>query len=294
VEKMAKLILITCAAVAVLFAVLYMIPVKSCDVQWLDRDLTPIEGPFGECPAKLDTREVGERRFARIGGNVYRLTEQITTEKAGFPCMTGVACFPIPSRAREWKRLEFIKLDGLVDIDKLQAYYGGRYLSDGKAQFYGWLPITELTPPLDLARLRDVDPRTSEEYPPSAYVTDGRWVLHNEKVVPGADPATFRTMVARTLKGRAIASESFARDRHAVFLQASKIDGADPATFGVVVYGGDEKPDSVNAGGGWIATDRSGAWVITVGEARRLDVTPVQLGALRADVTRASAAVRQR
>src|SRR5688572_23752906 len=73
-----------------------MWPRSSCSVEWLDSNLERFEGPFRDCSEKLSKVQVGRSEFSQFGPDMYRADHSILIEPAGFPCMTGVTCFPIP------------------------------------------------------------------------------------------------------------------------------------------------------------------------------------------------------
>jgi len=286
---MKKVIVCSVAVTAALLAWLLSQPVKTCSVEWLDRDLNRTEGPFKDCyaPKKLPIRKMGEDQYARVGADVYRMKVNVVSEDGGFPCMTGVACFPIPTLAHEWKTIEFIKLDGPVNFNKLAASSDGHYLSDGVNQFNDWHRIVPLSPPLNLQRLRPADPRRSEKYPEttfSRYVTDLKWVLLDENVLPDADPATFQVVVARTPVGTADESQQFGRDRLHVYYGEKIIEGADPESFGVVVYDDSPLPADAEYRGSLIGTDNRKVWVLHADEWKPVIVSKSQFAALRRDL----------
>ena len=262
-----------------------LLPSTSCFVNWLDSDLQRIEGPFTQCPKQLDERRIGLSNFARVGANVYRVDRLESVQPAGFPCMIGVACLPIPTGRRTWKRIELIRLDGPVAFERLKAYMNGEYMSDGNALFTDYKRVDATEFPIDPTRLRRLpcvcsDPGRSR----GGYFTDGRYVLTGKTVVHGADPASFSDDLASLdPEGYYLQPTPFARDRISVFAYGKPIDGADPARFGVL-----RKSNEV------IGFDANRAWRDEGDDIEPLDLTSDQLKLLRTDLESARAARQQR
>lgn len=159
-----------------------LLPKTNCSVDWLDSRLQRSDGPFLQCPKQLDERRIGLANFSRIGADVYRVTRSEYTEPAGFPCMIGAACLPIPIGRRTWKKIEFIRLDGPVVFERLQPYMDGNYMSDGDALFTDYKRVDSTQAPIDPTRLRSLPCVPYDTGAPcGAYSTDGRYVLEGEQ-----------------------------------------------------------------------------------------------------------------
>lgn len=262
-----------------------LLPKTNCSVDWLDSRLQRSDGPFLQCPKQLDERRIGLANFSRIGADVYRVTRSEYTEPAGFPCMIGAACLPIPTGRRTWKKIEFIRLDGPVVFERLQPYMDGNYMSDGDALFTDYKRVDSTQAPIDPTRLRSLPCVPYDTGAPcGAYSTDGRYVLEGRTVVHGADPASFTDdLPALEQEGYHLQPAPFARDRTSVFAYGERIDGADPATFGVL-----------RKSNGIIGFDKHRAWRDGSDELEQLDLTSDQLQQLRADLDSARAAKETR
>lgn len=263
-------------------------PETSCFSQWFDSNGEKIEGPT-TCPAKLQIRDLGRSKVTNVGGKVYWYLFEETKEEAGFPCMIGVACFPIPHGRRTWQTMKFTRLDGQAQFEKLQPYLDGVYFSDSRNGFWFWSRVDDADPPIEWARLHSVPctPAAIGE-PCNGYVTDGRYVLHEEKIVRGADPASFTDDVpSLEPHGGNSGKDSFGRDAMRVFYEANEIRGADPASFGILKYSSEDKYD--HDLGSVIASDKSHAWRVGINEITALDVTPVQMTRIRSELAKAIA-----
>jgi hypothetical protein len=265
------------------------VPEIVCTVDWVDSDSRPINGPFYECDGSFTTRHIGFLKYTQIGNDVYRISE----------VHGGV----LPSRGlrpRAPKRFVLIKLDGPVDWDKLQDYFDGRYLSDGKVILNtDGKTVLSLTPALNIANLHPVPGSATGRT--SDYATDGHWVILYDKPVKGADAPTFRQIFARELDGAQVESQTkmeFGRDQNSVYYADSKLKSADPNSFGLVSYNNCRNPppgiqfnsDQVERGAGWVAVDRNRAWEVDFTGVTSLAVTDAQLHALQNDLQRANAA----
>jgi len=262
-----------------------LLPRTSCFVNWLDSDLHRLDGPFSQCPKQLDERRIGLSNFARIGANVYRVGRDESVQPAGFPCLIGVACLPIPSGRRTWKKIELIRLDGPVVFERLKAYMDGEYMSDGNAMFNDYKRVDATDFPIDPTRLRRFPCFQSDPgVPCKAYITDGRYVFRGKAVVYGADPTSFSDdLGSLDTEGYHLQSTAFTRDRTSVFAYGKRINGADPATFGVL-----RKPNEI------IGFDKQHAWRDRSDEVEPLDLTSDQLQKLRAELESARAARKAR
>ncbi len=240
---------------AILFAAFHLnrlFPDTSCNVRWLNQDLEQVTGSFKECPRRFEKlRELGGRQYVELEGRVFRMDNEVV-RSGDDACMTGVACIPIITRAQEWRTIEFIELPGSIKFSKLEAYHDGNYLSDGDVQFFNWRQIERLSPPVAMQRLRNIG---------NSYVTDGRWVLYQEHVAHGADPATFQSIKYLDARGYGEdRSQDFARDKRHVFYQAKPIANADPASFKVIVYADKPRPEGFTSQSSIIAFDKSNVW----------------------------------
>jgi len=199
--------------------------------------------------------------------------------------MIGVTCIPIPQVRRTWQRIELIRLDGPVVFERLEAYMDGEYMSDGKAMFTDYKRVDATEFPIDPKRLRPLPCASSEPGTSCGrYFTDGRYILTGTTVVHGADPASFSgELPALDPEGYFLQSTPFSRDRTSVFAYEKRIEGADPATFGVL-----RKTPEI------IGFDKTHAWKAESDELEQLDLTPVQLQRLRADMENARAARKAR
>lgn len=269
-----------------------VLPHSSCITEWFDSNRDPIEGPFNQCPAKLKERQIGRLKLASIGGQVYRVDIAESRDPAGFPCMTGVACFPIPQGRRTWKRFSFIRLQGPIHFDSMQSYLDGTYIGDGRNLFYDFKRLEDLEPPIDASHLGILG--CAPDIPAglcSSTATDGRYVLDGEKVLHGADPATFgKHVLIVTMKGTRAETTAFRSDVKNVFYGATKIKGADPATFGVLQYGHDD----VAAGlpGVMVASDHVHAWRVGPDEVEQITVSTEQMRRIRSDLENATKTFR--
>lgn len=258
-----------------------MMPETSCFSQWFDSQGEKIEGPTDAWPAKLQVRDLGRSKVANVKGKVYWYRFEETKEEAGFPCMIGVACFPFPHGRRTWQTMNFTRMDGPAEFAKLQPYLDGVYFSDGRNGFRFSSRVDDADPPIEWARLRSVPctPAAIVE-PCDGYVTDGRYVLYKEKIVRGADPASFTDDVPSPgPHGGNNGKDSFGRDGKRVFYEATAIEGADPASFGVLKYSSEDKYDRDL--GSVVASDKSHAWRVGFHEITALDVTPAQMTHIR-------------
>lgn len=280
--------------VSVLFLLLayyIFVPEQICSVEWADIDMNPIHGPFHTCPTYIEKRRIGILDFARVDGEVYRVAG---IHGNGQPPQKGL-------RPRVFERFLFIKLDGPLDWYKLQGYYGDRYLSDGSVVLtFAGERMPALIPPLDVARLRTVPGSEAID----VYATDGYWVLNRDKVVAGADAATFQRVMAFESDGTKVSFDThmeFGRDRNHVYHGDNIFRSADPDSFGLISYnlGRDPPPginfrsDSVSLGSGWVAVDRKQAWEVDFTGVWPLQVTDDQLKTLQRDLRRAIAAARE-
>jgi hypothetical protein len=265
------------------------VPEVVCTVDWVDSSLRPINGPFYECTGRFETRHIGYLEYTRIGSDVYRVSEV----HGGVLPRRGL-------RPRVPMRFVLIKLDGPVDWDKLQDYFNERYLSDGKVILnLAGKKILSLTPALDIAKLHSVPGHAVGRN--SDYATDGRWVILDDNPVNGAEAPTFRQIFALELDGAQVESHTkmeFGRDQNFVYYGDSKLEGADPNSFGLVSYNDCRTPppgiqfhsDQVELGAGWVAVDRKQAWEVDFTGVTSLAVTDAQLHTLQNDLQRANAA----
>jgi hypothetical protein len=158
-------------------------------------------------------------------------------------------------------------------------------MSDGNAMFTDYKRVDATEFPIDPTRLRRLPCLQSDPgVPCGAYITDGRYVFKDKIVVYGADPASFSDDLASLdTEGYYLQSTVFARDRTSVFAYGKRIDGADPATFGVL-----RKSNEI------IGFDKQHAWRDRSDEVEQLDLTSDQLQKLRAELESARAARKAR
>lgn len=271
---MGKIVLYIASTILVVFTLIIgatMWPSTTCSVEWLDSTLERIEGPFSECRKGLKEVRVGRSDFVQIGLDVFEVRHSVQSEAAGFPCMTGVTCFPIPQGRRTWKVDKYIRLDGPVELPKLRSYLDDSYVSDGKAVFAGFERAPAVEPPIDVARLHWVACVPFDEGAPcESYATDGTYVLRGETVIQGVDSKSFTDdLPALDLEGKHLRSSPFARDHTSVYAYGKKIPGADPVHFGVL------------AENGIIGFDRDHAWRDRVDEVEAYEIDSVELKRLR-------------
>jgi hypothetical protein len=282
-------------AVFFLFLSYYLfVPETVCSVDWVDSARKPIQGKFYECKRKLETRHVGLFDYIQIDNDVYRVSEIYHQQ--------------LPShtlRSRVEKNFLLIRLDGPVDLDKLQSYFSDRYLSDNKVILDNeGRRVLSLSPTLNIANLRPVPNLPANSDRVSDYATDGRWVILRDKVVENADATTFKQVSALELDGSQVESHTnmeFARDQRAVYHGGDKLDDADPESFGIISYNDCRNPppgidffsQDVELGAGWVALDRTHAWEVTSLYFKPLPVTAAQLKMLNSDLKKATIAAQK-
>jgi hypothetical protein len=235
--KMKTLVTI-CAVAALLPFVLALSPVRGehasndfCTVEQVDPDtLWRMDTDPPSCKAVLaQSRTLGQDlRYAHVDGHVYWMKEHENEHT-----------------------IELIEIEGPVAFDRLHPYLSGAYVSDGSALLYGWRRVHTLDLPINPGNLRRFHKSGPEL---SRYVTDGRWVVYEDRALDGADAASFR-LIAPPPKKEKLGPE-FGRDKSGVYYGAVRILGADPASFQLVSL-----PD---AGGlriqGYYAIDRAHVW----------------------------------
>lgn len=282
---MGKRVLAAAAAVPLLLLGYCNLPSTSCTAAWRDVEGKDLAAPVDACRNEPDTRAVGGMAFARVGQHVYRVEKWERRQPGGPVCMIGVACFPLYERPRKERGLLLIRLEGPVDLTRLHSYLDDRILSDGSAVFDSLQRVPRLEPALELTQLRAALPG----HPVPEYVTDGRWVLHYGKVLPGADPSTLKAVpigfIGSGSDSYAPAVPAVVRDRHAVFFGGQRIDGADPATFTIVhyvrdrLYPGGNLPDT-----GWIGLDHRSGWSLSESGAEPLVLSAQRYRDLREEL----------
>ncbi len=282
---MGKFALAVVAAVPLLMLGYCNIPVTSCTAAWTDVEGKDLVAPVDACRHRPDIHAVGNLAFARTGEHVYRVDRWETRQPGGPMCMIGVACLPLYERPRRERALLLVRLEGPVDLARLRSYLDDRILSDGSAVFDSLRRVPPLAPALNLAQLRAALPGSLVP----THVTDGRWVIYDGQVLPGADASTFEAVpITFIVPGAEPDSlRSVARDRRAVFFGSQRIDGADPATFILVHYArenlhpGGNLPDS-----GWIGLDRRNVWYLSDNAAKPLSLSAQRYREFRQELTR--------
>lgn len=271
---MGKWALAAIAAAPLLLLGYCKLPSTSCTAKWQDVAGTDLAAPVDVCRHEPDTHAVGGLAFARIGEYVYRVDKWERREPGGPICMIGIACFPLYERPRKEKELRLVRLDGPVDLARLRSYLDDRILSDGSAVFYSVQRVPPLQPALDLTQLRVAFQGDLG----AEYVTDGRWVLYDGQVLPGADPLTLEAVpfafIASGANSHAPGFVGVIRDRHAVFFRHQRIEGADPATFVLVRYDSDRLyPGGNLPDAGWIGLDHKSVWYLSDNAAEPLELS---------------------
>jgi hypothetical protein len=261
------------------------LPSTYCTAKWRDVEGKDLSAPIDACRHEPDTRAVGSLAFARIGQHVYRVDRWERRQPGGPVCMIGVACFPLYERPRKERELLLVRLEGPVDLARLRSYLDDRILSDGSAVFDSLQRVPPLEPALDLTQLRAALPG----HLVPEYVTDGRWVLYDGKVLSDADPSTLEPVpIAFIVSGsdsHPLALGAVVRDRHAVFSRSERIDGADPSTFILVHYA----RDRLHPGGnlpdtGWIGLDHRNGWYLSDNAAEPLGLNAQRYRDLRQEL----------
>jgi len=224
----------------------FHIPIRVCYSEWKDSKGVPIKDAPISCPANVKPRQIAGNNYRIIAGKTYRINVWHVHEPASlWQCMTGVACIPIPIRARNTTTMSFTHVDGDPDIGRLRALGVGDYMTDGRSLFSDTRRVTADAPQVNIGTLKMLTcpshfgtALTSETEPCAWYASDGHYVLYGADVVEGADLATFRAdLPVRELDGRNTDDGVFARDRNAVYVGATRLAGADPATFGAFKSG---------------------------------------------------------
>ena len=224
----------------------FHIPIRVCYSEWNNSRGAPIKDAPISCPANVKLRQIGDNNYGIIAGKTYRIDVWHKHEPASlWQCMTGVACIPIPTRARNTTTMSFTHVDGDPDIGRLRALGIGQYMTDGGSLFSDTRQVTADAPPVNIGKLKMLScpshfgtASTTETEPCASYASDGHYVLYGADAVEGADLATFRAdLPVRELDGRNTDDGVFARDRNAVYVGATRLTGADPATFGAIKPG---------------------------------------------------------
>ncbi|MES2300119.1 MAG: DKNYY domain-containing protein [Pseudomonadota bacterium] len=228
------------------------IPATTCSVEWLDQELNRTTGSFNFCPIDFGAvRTLDKEEYVELDGHVYRMRKSETNNFGG-NCMVGVACFPHISWPHVWKTVQLIELPGPVDFSKLHAFLGGEYLSDGKAQYYQWYRIQDTDPPVNMSQL--------QRFEHTSYATDGRWVLHDNRVL-NADPKSFETIQKLSIGGPDDETWSaFGRTKTNVYFKGQAIVGADPGSFKVIKYFELKKGEHATGHYRSVAFDKAHVW----------------------------------
>ena len=154
------------------------------------------------------------------------------------------------------RSIVLMEIPGPVAFDLLQSYLSGTYASDGNVLLYGKhlvrianLPIN----PNGLRRFPQVGPERSD------YVTDGRLVFYKERMLEGADAASFE-IIALPLEKK-ISVPGLARDKSSVYYGADRIPDADPASFQLAHVPLETESDLR----GYFGLDRTHVWHLSNG-----------------------------
>ena len=261
----------------------FHIPVGVCQSEWNDSKGNPIKDAPISCPANVKSREVGGNRYGVIAGKTYRIDVWHVHEPATlWQCMTGVACIPIPIRARTTTTMSFTHVDSDPDIGRLRALGVGDYMTDGRSLFSDTRRVTADASPVNIDKLKMLTcpshfgtALTMETEQCAWYASDGHYVLYGADVVEEADLATFRAdLPVRELDTRNTNDGVFARDRNAVYVGATRLAGADPATFGAFKSG---FPDC----GRICLIDAQHTWRLTASGVEEVELSPEDLAELR-------------
>jgi hypothetical protein len=127
--------------------------------------------------------------------------------------------------------IELMEIEGPVVFDRLKSYLSNAYASDGSALVYGARRVRTPGFPINPNNLRRFG-RYGIEL--SRYVTDGRVVLYEDRVLDGADSTSFNLITPPSAK-EGVGPE-FARDASSVYYGAERIPNADPGTFRLVDF----------------------------------------------------------
>jgi len=181
-----------------------------------------------------NTRPFGKNLlYAQIEGRVYWVEQQADT-----------------------RSIELIEIPGPVAFDLLQSYLSGAYASDGNVLLYGKHLVRIANPPINpngLRRFPQVGPERSQ------YVTDGRLVFYKERMLEGADAASFEIIALRLEKE--ISVPGLARDKYSVYYGADRIPDADPASFQLAHVPLETESDLR----GYFGLDRTHVWHLSNG-----------------------------
>jgi len=280
------------ALVLILFlAYTFFVPTVDCTMYWVDSNRNPINGEFYECNHGFKTRSIGFLEYTKIGNDVYRVSKVHGGTLPSWGISTRIS-----------QILVLIKLDGPVDWENLQGYFGGLYLSDGKIILnLDGKQVLSLTPSLAIKNLRRVPGSAAGSRYTAQYATDGYWVILDDNLVKGADAPTFRQIFPLELSGSQKESQTymhFGSDKNFVYYLNEKLEDADPDSFGLLSYNECRNPpegiqfnsNQVQLGAGWIAIDREQAWEVTFTGIIPLTTTEAELHVLQGDFKRAAAA----
>ena len=261
----------------------FHIPIRECRSEWNDSAGEPIKDAPAGCPAKVKSRQIGGSNYGIIAGKTYRIDVWHQHEPASlWQCMTGVACIPIPTRARNTTTMSFTHVDGDPDILRLRALGVGDYMTDGRSLFSDTRRVTADAPPVNIGKLKMLTcpshfgtALTTETEPCAWYASDGHYVLYGADVVEGADLATFKAdLPVRELDTRNTNHGVFARDRNAVYVGVTRLAGADPATFGAFKSG-------FQGCAPICLIDAQHTWRLTSSGAEEAELSPQDLAELR-------------
>lgn len=152
--------------------------------------------------------------------------------------------------------IELMEIVEPVAFNRLQSYLSGAYASDGNMLLYGARRVRTLDFPINPTDLRRFA-RYGIEC--SRYVTDGRLVLYEDRVLENADVASFELIAPPPAKEKS--GPEFARDKSSVYYGADRIPDADPVSFQLVDFShtGDAHIH------GYYAVDRTHVWTLFKG-----------------------------
>jgi hypothetical protein len=128
-----------------------------------------------------------------------------------------------------------------------------------------------VSPPVNATKMRQL---TKKRTAPPGYVTDGHWVLYEQHILDGADPASFETISLPPGSDKESARYGeerrdvlFGRDAKHVYFGAQRIEKADPVSFRLIYV-------STESGGlnrGFWAFDRNAVWRLFDGSLTQAD-----------------------
>lgn len=210
---------------------------KYCSVEQVDPDTMWLmdTSDLPSCKTVIEnTRTLGKnQRYAQIGGRVYWVQER-----------------------QEPHSIELMEIAGPVAFDRLKSYLAGTYASDGNILLYGGHRVHTKDLLINPGGLRRFSGYGTEL---SQYVTDGRLVFYKDRMLEGADAASFELIAQPTAKEKS--EPELARDISGVYYGADRITDADPVSFRLADF-------SVTTEGnihGYYGIDRAHVWNLSNG-----------------------------